>query len=177
MIQFVQLKKKVKIYFHEIRQPDNKRQWERVLTKKNEMRKMTIILLLMIALKLTAPPGANIPVLLKYEAINNNEAIWQAVCKIESNGNPYAWCIDINGKPSVGIGQIQLSRVKEFNKEADKNYTHDDMFDPVKSREVFDHYASKSTYEQEIIRCWNGGPRGMAKESTVKYYRKVRARL
>ena len=143
------------------------------------MKAILLIIFILIWIRmLTAPPGVNIPVLLQRAPLNNNEAIWQAICDIESHQNILAYCIDVNGKPSVGIGQIQYSRVREFNQQTGKNYTHNDMFDPVKAREVFDHYAAKSNNEEHIIRCWNGGePNGIKKKSTIKYWNKVKSRL
>ena len=33
------------------------------------------------------------------------------------------------------------------------------------------------TTDEEIARCWNGGPRGMSNEVTVNYWRKVKENL
>ena len=137
------------------------------------MRKMTTILLLMIALKLTAPPGVQVQVILQTEPLNNLKAIWKAVCTVESSNDPLAYCIDVNGLPSIGISQIQKSRVDEYNREANDTIKHSDCFDPIVSKRIFDHYAKKYNNTNHLIRCWNGGPKGMNKKATIKYLEKV----
>ena len=131
---------------------------------------MTILLLL--SLSLSAPPGVNIPVIIKEAPLNNYEAIWDAVCMVESNGNPDAFCIDVNGQPSVGIAQIQPSRIKHYNRLTEKNYLLKDCFDPEISKEVFMYFASRGKSEEMIIRSWNGSG-----AMTIVYYNKVKRYL
>ena len=38
-----------------------------------------------------------------------------------------------------------------------------------------DHYNLRTA--EEISRCWNGGPRGFDKESTVSYWEKVQKEI
>jgi len=137
------------------------------------MKAIIVIVIMLIWIRmLTAPPGVNIPVLLKIRPMNNNEAIWQAVIQVESGGNPMAYCIDINGKPSVGIAQIQQSRISHYNRLTGASYNLDDCFDPEVSKEVFMYFAERIGNEERLIRAWNGsGP------MTKKYYNKVKARL
>lgn len=136
------------------------------------MKILLTIILLLIAIKLSAPPGVNIPVILKAEALNNLEAIWRAVCQVESGGNRWAWCIDVNGKPSIGISQIQQSRIGHYNQLTGASYTLDDCFDPEISKEVFMYFAERIGNEEKLIRAWNGsGP------ATIKYYEKVKSKL
>ena len=49
-----------------------------------------------------------------------------------------------------------------------------------KSIEMFyvfvDYYHKESSYE-EIARCWNGGPKGLQKKQTKKYWKKVQNTL
>lgn len=131
---------------------------------------MTILLLL--SLSLSAPPGVNIPVIIKETPLNNYEAIWDAVCMVESNGNPDAFCIDINGQPSVGIAQIQPSRIKHYNRLTGKNYKLYDCFSREVSKEVFMHFAKVHKNEEKVIRSWNGsGP------MTIVYFNKVKRYL
>lgn len=108
------------------------------------------------SMKLSAPPGINIPTVLRPEPLNNLEAIWQAVIMVESNGNPDAFCIDINGQPSVGIAQIQPSRIAHYNRLAGTNYKLYDCFDPEVSKEVFLFFARKIGNEERLIKAWNG---------------------
>ena len=121
---------------------------------------------------LSAPPAPYYPVILQEEPLNRLEAIWQAVIMVESSGNPDAWVIDINDKPSIGIAQIQQSRVDHFNRLTGKNYSHQDCFDPDISKEIFMFFAQRIGNEERLIKSWNGsGP------MTEIYYKKVRRHL
>jgi len=140
------------------------------------MKKLILIMLLFCQV-LSAPPGYQVPVILQTEPLNNLEAIWQAVCIVESSNDPLAYCIDVNGLPSVGISQVQASRVDEYNREANDTIKHSDCFNPIISKKVFDHYAKKYNNTEQIIRCWNGGPRGMSKIATIAYFEKVKKYL
>ena len=118
--------------------------------------KKLILIMLLFCQKLSAPPGAQIPVILQTEPLNNLEAIWQAVIRVESNGNPDAFCIDINGQPSVGISQIQPSRIAHYNRLAGTNYKLYDCFNPEVSKEVFLFFARRIGNEEKLIKAWNG---------------------
>jgi len=131
-----------------------------------------MIILLLLSLSLSAPPGVNIPMIIKEAPLNNYEAIWEAVCKVESNGNPDAFCIDINGQPSVGIAQIQTSRIKHYNRLTGKDYKLYDCFSSEVSKEVFMHFAYIHKNEEKLIRSWNGSG-----AMTVIYYNKVKRYL
>lgn len=102
------------------------------------------------------------------KAINPHEAIWKAICQYESKNYPMAYNKREN---AVGIAQIRHIRIKDYNQRTGKNYQLNEMYDTFKSKEVFMHYA-KGNYEQ-IARNWNGGPRGMKKESTKEYWKQV----
>lgn len=132
----------------------------------------TITLLLFI--ELSAPAADYYPVILIEEPLNNLEAIWWAVCKIESNHDPTAWIIDTNGKLSIGIAQIQQSRVDHFNRLTGKNYKHEDCFDLDVSKEIFMFFARRIGSEEILIRSWNGNVKS---EMTRIYYEKVKRYL
>ena len=128
---------------------------------------MTLITTLLF-LELSAPSAEYYPVILMEEPLNNLEAIWWGVCKIESNHNSDVWIIDTNGKPSIGIAQIQQSRVDHFNRLTGKDYKHEDCFDAEISKEIFMFFARRIGNEEQLIKSWNGsGP------MTEIYYRKV----
>jgi len=59
-------------------------------------------------------------------------------------------------------------------------YTLEDRWSKDKSIEMFNvianYYHETSSYEK-IARCWNGGPKGLQKKQTQKYWRKVQKRL
>jgi len=106
------------------------------------------------------------------------DQLWHAVCQVESGGNPKAHA---KGEDARGIAQIRAIMVKDVNRIlGHAKYTHDDAWDPVKSREMFDvyldHYWPGGTAE-ECARAWNGGPRGPSKPATADYWRKVKWHL
>ena len=72
-----------------------------------------------------------------------------------------------------------VNRILNLNKD-DRFYTLDDRWDKEKSIEMFyvfvDYYHKESSYE-EIARCWNGGPKGLQKKQTKKYWKKVQNTL
>ena len=93
------------------------------------------------------------------------ENIWHAVCVIESSGNPLAYNLEEN---AVGISQIRQIRIDDYNNRTGKNYQLIEMYDPVKSKEVFMYFANLLKDPDLIIRKWNGsGP------MTYVYLKKV----
>jgi len=104
----------------------------------------------------------------------DRDAVWDAICQVESGGDAGAYNPVEDAR---GIAQIRAIMVEDINRiVGDKRYSHDDAYDPVKAREMFDiynrHYHPKGDYER-IARCWNGGPRGHKKQATLAYWRKV----
>lgn len=56
----------------------------------------------------------------------------------------------------------------------------EDRWDRNKSLEMFHiwrEYHHPNSSDEVIARNWNGGPRGYEKESTIKYWRKVRGHI
>jgi len=137
------------------------------------MRTLIILIVILFPLKLTAPAENYIVILQP----NNDpiEALWKAVCIVESNNNPLAVGDKHLKNHSYGISQIRESRLKEFNKLAGKSYTVNDLFNPDVSQEIFYYYAVGS-YE-EIARRWNGGINGMNKKSTENYWKLILKKL
>ena len=113
------------------------------------------------------------------EAINPYEVIWEATIKVESSGNPLAYHLEENGFPSVGIAQVQQSRLDDFNKRTGVNYSLTDMYQPELAKRVFLYYASEfhPSNTEAISRSWNGGNNGMSKKSTLNYYRLIKSKL
>jgi hypothetical protein len=139
------------------------------------MKKMiTSIIASMLFLSLTAPPFQS-GWIAREEPIRPYEVIWQTICQIESNGDSLAFCIDVNGLPSVGIAQIQQSRLQDYNDQSGDSLTIEDMFHPAKAKKVFMWYA-EGDYEA-ISRRWNGGPLGMQRTATLIYWSKIIAEL
>ena len=103
--------------------------------------------------------------------------LWEAVCAVESSGNPRA--IGDGGK-AAGIAQIWAITVKDINRFAGTRYTLSDRFDPVKSKEMFNLYVEhygKGRSLQYKARLWNGGPGGNSKTATIAYWKKIQKHL
>ncbi len=105
-----------------------------------------------------------------------------AMILVESEGNPNAFA---KGENAAGILQIRPIMVNEVNRllhkqDIDQFYTLDDRWDETKSIEMFyviyNYYHKESTYEK-IARCWNGGPKGLQKKQTKRYWKKIQKRL
>jgi len=139
------------------------------------MKVFMIILFLALFNTISGPPHLEV-VICKPEQINPYEAIWKATCKVESDNNPFAIGDKNLKKKSYGIIQIRESRLKDYYKKTGIHYSVTDMFDVKKSKEVFMFYCQNNNIEQ-IAREWNGGSRGMKKESTKKYYLKIQKAL
>lgn len=104
--------------------------------------------------------------------------------------NPKAIDDSGKGKGIVQVEPIMLKDVQRINPKF-KSYTHDDMFDPAKAREVFfeynKHYIRKGEKKsgrtftlKDIGRMWNGGPSGYKpslkdkkEKNLVEYIRKL----
>lgn len=139
---------------------------------------VTTITLLALFLQLQAPSAQSIAIL-QPEEINPYEAIWKATIMVESSGNPLAYHMEDNGKPSIGIAQIQESRLNDFNRRFRQSFTLNDMYLPNKAKIVFMAYASdfRPHDNESISRCWNGGSKGMEKKSTQNYWKKIKRSL
>lgn len=135
------------------------------------MKQVIFIAVLLFCMNLSAPPGNDTPVILLNQPINNYEAIWKAVCQVESNGNAYAVNYEKGGF-SCGIAQIRQIRIEHYNRISGKNYVLDDAFNPEISKEIFMFYAHRIGNEDKLIRAWNGSGK-----ETYHYLNKVKERL
>ena len=103
--------------------------------------------------------------------------LWEAVCAVESSGNPRA--VGDNSL-AVGIAQIHPIMVREANRLAGTKYTLADRLDPVKSKAIFtiyiEHYGKGRSLEYKA-RLWNGGPSGNSKTATIAYWKKIKKHL
>ncbi len=111
-----------------------------------------------------------------------------AVIYVESRGNDSA--VGDGGK-AVGCLQIHPIAVREVNRILVKynltaNYTLNDRYSKEKSIEMFniiseEYYCCEFydfiEYAEIVARRWNGGPRGDKKESTIRYWNKVKKEL
>ena len=110
-------------------------------------------------------------------ALPMKAGLWEAICAVESSGNPRA--VGDKGK-AVGIAQIHPITVKDINRFAGTKFTLNDRFDPVKSKQMFnlyvEHYGKGRSVEFKA-RIWNGGPQGASKRATLAYWRKIQSKL
>lgn len=98
--------------------------------------------------------------------------------QVESMGNE---CAYNRKEDAVGCLQIRPIMVMEVNRLLGSEvYTMNDRWDCDKSVDmlmvIVEKHHKDLDYES-IARCWNGGPRGMSKESTKSYWMKVKSHL
>ncbi len=97
------------------------------------------------------------------------DAIWAAICKVESSNNPNA----VNGD-AVGIAQIRPICLYDCNRIAKHTYWYpDNRFDPILSRDMFELYANHYSdgSDEDRARVWFGGPDRL---NSDRYWEKVR---
>lgn len=134
---------------------------------------LLIILLLSLASHLPAPVQ-RFAVISRGESVSPYEAIWNAVCHVESSGNPNAIGDTNMEEWSYGIAQVRRARLEDYARRTGVRYTVTDMFDPAKARRVFMHFAEiYGPYEIErFVKSWNGsGP------MVEIYWSKIQSRL
>ena len=110
-------------------------------------------------------------------ALPMKAGLWEAVCAVESSGNPHA--VGDGGK-AVGIAQIHPIVVKDVNRFAGTKFTLNDRFDPTKSKEMFNLYTEhygKGRSVQFKARLWNGGPKLATQRATLAYWLKIQSKL
>jgi hypothetical protein len=142
------------------------------------MKMKIVIILLALTFRAYAPEHRSL-VIMENAPIQPYQAVWEAVCYVESRHNAYA-IGDLNLKHwSYGIAQIRQSRLDDYNRQSGNHFTLTDMYSIEKSKQVFMFYASQYRPDQveTISRCWNGGDRGMQKSSTKPYYLKIKNAL
>lgn len=107
------------------------------------------------------------------------EALWRAVCIVESSNNANAiGDLKLRNK-AYGIAQIRQPRLNDYYQHTGIRYTVYEMFDTTKSKSVFMWYAMQNSPNDidRTIRQWNGGPQGHKKQSTKKYLKKIKKHL
>tara|TARA_R110001592_G_scaffold168757_2_gene405084 strand:+ start:409 stop:963 length:555 start_codon:yes stop_codon:yes gene_type:complete len=104
-----------------------------------------------------------------------------AIITIESSNNDSAYHA---GEDAVGCLQIRPCMVLDVNRILKKQnktiqYTLNDRWSRDKSIEMFHVYCNyyNLTTLEAMARSWNGGPRGVNKNTTVGYWRKVKNQL
>ena len=106
-----------------------------------------------------------------------------AIIKVESSDNDSAYH---KGEDAVGCLQIRRTMVDDVNRilkrkgaSVDEMYTYGDRWERGLSIQMFEIYCNhyNLTQAEDIARCWNGGPRGNNKPTTVYYWNKVKSEL
>lgn len=102
-----------------------------------------------------------------------------SVIMVESSGNDSAHNLS---EDAVGCLQIRPIMVREVNRLLkrrgdDRVYTLQDRWNRQKSIEMFLVFNRNITKFEEQCRRWNGGPNGMNKPSTRRYWNKVKTIL
>lgn len=102
-----------------------------------------------------------------------------ALIAIESGGDPGA----LNkGEDARGCLQIRACVIKDVNRIYGTRFAHNDAYKPAKAKAIcllyLLHYCKpgQRTYER-MSRTFNGGPNGYRKQSTLKYWQKVKREL
>lgn len=110
------------------------------------------------------------------------DSIIEVLKFVESENNPKA--VGDQGR-SYGILQIQKIAIKDVNNRYGTSYTHRDAFNVACSEEIFKLYVTmwgqhlhrkerRKVRVEDVVRIWNGGPRGYLKDATEWYLRKFK---
>ena len=102
------------------------------------------------------------------------DTLLNAVMAVESNFDSMAYNAKEN---AVGVLQIRPIMVREVNRLlGEDKYTLKDRWNKAKSIEMFNVIRShtKNPTNEMIARNWNGGWNGHKKQSTLKYWQKVK---
>jgi hypothetical protein len=123
--------------------------------------------------------AVNLPAI-KIKTITNEQLI-KALIYVESSNNDNAYS---SYEGAAGALQIRCTMVRDVNRilrrqKSNQRYTYEDRWDRQKSIEMFNIYCNHYNLVtlEEKARCWNGGPRGLQKISTKKYWEKVKKHL
>jgi len=117
---------------------------------------------------------------IRVKTITDKELI-KALINVESsnNDNAYRSC-----EGAAGALQIRRTMVRDVNRilkrqKSNQQYTYEDRWNRQKSIEMFNIYCNHYNLvtPEEKARCWNGGPRGLQKLSTKRYWEKVKKQL
>ena len=123
--------------------------------------------------------AVNLPTI-KVDSITEDKLI-QALINVESSNNDNAYH---SGEDAAGCLQIRRTMVRDVNRilrrqKSQIRFDFEDRWDRQKSIEIFKIYCNhyNLTTPEEKARCWNGGPRGLQKLATKRYWKKVKKQL
>ena len=95
-----------------------------------------------------------------------------ALISVESGGDPLAYN---KGENAIGLLQVTPVMVEDINRFSYRKFEHIQAYEEDTAIEMlllYCHHYGFDSYES-IARCWVGGPKGMSKKSTLKYWVKV----
>ena len=117
---------------------------------------------------------------IKVESITEDKLI-KALIDVESSNNDNAYR---SGEDAAGCLQIRRTMVRDVNRilkrqKSQIRFNFEDRWDRQKSIEMFNIYCNHYNLvtPEEKARCWNGGPQGLQKLSTKRYWEKVKKQL
>jgi len=117
---------------------------------------------------------------IRVKTITDKELI-KALIYVESSNNDNAYH---SGEDAAGCLQIRRTMVRDVNRilrrqNSQTRFDFEDRWDRQKSIEIFKIYCNhyNLTTPEEKARCWNGGPRGLQKLATKRYWEKVKKQL
>tara|TARA_R100001377_G_C3154849_1_gene97610 strand:+ start:15 stop:530 length:516 start_codon:yes stop_codon:yes gene_type:complete len=106
------------------------------------------------------------------------DTLLSAIMFIESSYNDSAYH---KGEDAVGCLQIRQCMVNDVNRilkiqKSDLRFTYNSRWSRDSSIQMFEIYCNhyNLTTNEEVARCWNGGPRGITNPATVGYWEKVK---
>tara|TARA_R110000823_G_scaffold10294_7_gene35563 strand:- start:116 stop:667 length:552 start_codon:yes stop_codon:yes gene_type:complete len=109
------------------------------------------------------------------------DTLLSAIMFIESSYNDSAYHA---GEDAVGCLQIRKCMVDDVNRILKRqkltlSFTYNDRWSRDKSTQMFEIYCKhyNLTTNEEVARCWNGGPRGINNPATVGYWNKVKDKI
>lgn len=108
-----------------------------------------------------------------------DEQLWQAICQVESGGRVGAVG---DGGRALGVAQIWDVVVYDCNRILGRTeFSLADRLSPERSKQMFfiytRFYCGNNYTPERAARIWNGGPCGFKKQSTIKYWLKVKSIL
>ncbi len=114
-----------------------------------------------------------------HDVIVPSSEIISAMIQVESEGNDSAYCASENAAGCLQIRPIMLQEVNRILRlqGKPKRYTLNDRWNREKSIEMFwvwKNFHHQNSSNEKIARNWNGGPRGINKEATAHYWKKVK---
>jgi soluble lytic murein transglycosylase-like protein len=115
----------------------------------------------------------------KYQAFYPQIAVTRILAHIcvESAGNPSAIGDKLASHPSIGLMQVRLPALIDFNKAYGKNYTENDLLTPYKNIEAGVGYLSlrlrKWNDLSKATMAYNGGDGNVGSALTLQYLNKI----